>query len=610
MNPFFELMLRAAAIVLVGLSVRLVWWRSSAARRASVLQATLLGVVVLPVAYGLFPRLELPVFEGKTLYVTAEAPDAAANFEEPLAPHPDMRIPWAWGLGTIAVLLYLGAGLVSVLRVRRQSIQTEVPGLRVYLASVPGPMTFGVRRPIVLVPLDFPTWSDAQRSAVLAHESAHIERFDCAWRWLSSLACAVYWCHPLVWWLAGALRADSELAADERAIQSGVPAVDYAEALVAIAQMSNRRSLVSSQGVSFMNPYPLRKRVQHALHHRQNGFTTVGLLTLVASTIAVSGVLATAMPIASQDKVIDVTIEPQHQGSHSKIRAIHGHPTQWKVVAGSGAPSMWKVSAARSGQTKGQPREIWITVDTHSGQNDAFWQEAERMKQMAPIKGESDGEIYEILTSDQAKTLSGPRKIENKRRAKPIRVNFRVVPSQRRSIELRATDAQRTAEHELNTAHLSRVLQYAHQAASEAEKADRAKLLEKTHRVLSQALDAAHAAHKEIDHERIKAEVLKALEASKAAQGLASGDKAKVEIEKAIEELHRTNVTGSVEQARREMEIAAQLKSKIRAADAKTMAQLHKQIETEMAKVHKLHNKIKQELQKKAGNQHSPPHDK
>ena len=64
---------------------------------------------------------------------------------------------------------------------------------------VPGPITFGVLRPVVMMPADADEWPAADVRRAIVHELEHVQRRD----WLILLAarsiCACYWFHPLAW---------------------------------------------------------------------------------------------------------------------------------------------------------------------------------------------------------------------------------------------------------------------------------------------------------------------------------------------------------------------------------------------------------------------------
>jgi beta-lactamase regulating signal transducer with metallopeptidase domain len=106
------------------------------------------------------------------------------------------------------------------------------PVHRVRLLSSPDvsvPVTWGVWRPVILVPESSREWPGDRMQAVLRHELAHVHARDTTVRLAARIACALFWFHPGVWWLAGRFEADAEEAADDRVLLSGVRVSDYAE---------------------------------------------------------------------------------------------------------------------------------------------------------------------------------------------------------------------------------------------------------------------------------------------------------------------------------------------------------------------------------------------
>jgi len=76
------------------------------------------------------------------------------------------------------------------------------------------PATAGWWHPVLLLPDDWQSWNELDRRAVLAHELAHIQRWDYAAGLVARLALALEFYHPLVHWMAGRLQLQQELAAD------------------------------------------------------------------------------------------------------------------------------------------------------------------------------------------------------------------------------------------------------------------------------------------------------------------------------------------------------------------------------------------------------------
>jgi len=74
--------------------------------------------------------------------------------------------------------------------------------------------TIGWLRPVILLPPEWRSWTDAERRAVLAHELAHIRRGDYLTGCLARVGLVLHFYHPLVYWLFGRLQLQQELAAD------------------------------------------------------------------------------------------------------------------------------------------------------------------------------------------------------------------------------------------------------------------------------------------------------------------------------------------------------------------------------------------------------------
>ena len=103
-------------------------------------------------------------------------------------------------------------------------------------ASVPVPMTWGWRRPVVLLPREAASWSRERCLQALRHELSHIERSDWIVQVLARAVCAFYWFHPLAWVAYRGLRLEAERASDDRVLLSGAPSGDYAEQLLDLAR--------------------------------------------------------------------------------------------------------------------------------------------------------------------------------------------------------------------------------------------------------------------------------------------------------------------------------------------------------------------------------------
>jgi beta-lactamase regulating signal transducer with metallopeptidase domain len=156
----------------------------------------------------------------------------------------------AWALGAAFVLGRYALGILQTFRWERRgrpvvAAQEETDQLRSVLditrsvrvlesADVNVPMTSGLFRPVLFVPMGFGSWANERRHVVLLHELAHVKRLDWLALFLAQPAVAIYWFHPLAHALLGRLRDDAERASDDLVLDYGTRPSDYAAHLVAL----------------------------------------------------------------------------------------------------------------------------------------------------------------------------------------------------------------------------------------------------------------------------------------------------------------------------------------------------------------------------------------
>jgi len=84
---------------------------------------------------------------------------------------------------------------------------------------VKGPITLGIIKPIVLVPVGFLTaLPQDQIEAILLHELAHIRRYDFAFNLVQNAIKAVFFYHPAIHYISRCIDTDREQACDDLAV--------------------------------------------------------------------------------------------------------------------------------------------------------------------------------------------------------------------------------------------------------------------------------------------------------------------------------------------------------------------------------------------------------
>lgn len=115
--------------------------------------------------------------------------------------------------------------------------------------SIDAPLTYGLFRPVILMPRGT-DWEDTNKlQYILLHEYLHIRRFDILIKLIATAALCVHWFNPLVWVMVLLLNRDLELSCDESVVRRfGVGSrAAYAHILVSMeAQKSGLMPLYNS----------------------------------------------------------------------------------------------------------------------------------------------------------------------------------------------------------------------------------------------------------------------------------------------------------------------------------------------------------------------------
>lgn len=147
------------------------------------------------------------------------------------------------------------------------------------------PMTWGWRRPIVLLPAQAEVWPVERLELVLRHELAHVCRQDYLTQSMATLACALQWFNPLVWYAASRMRAERELACDDLVLSSGARPSTYAGHLLDIALQFRSRPVSASLPMARPGELEQRLRAVVAEHRKRGGVPRPFTLTVAAMVI-------------------------------------------------------------------------------------------------------------------------------------------------------------------------------------------------------------------------------------------------------------------------------------------------------------------------------------
>jgi len=117
------------------------------------------------------------------------------------------------------------------------------------------PTVIGWLRPVILLPASALTGLSAEQlEALLAHELAHIRRYDYLVNLLQTTIETLFFYHPAVWWVSTQVRQEREHCCDDLAVAACGDVLTYARALTALEQLrgSEPQLAVAASGGSLL----------------------------------------------------------------------------------------------------------------------------------------------------------------------------------------------------------------------------------------------------------------------------------------------------------------------------------------------------------------------
>lgn len=198
---------------------------------------------------------------------------------------------WFWGFLTNAL------SWIRRWRQIRSALRAALPlhlNIPIRVMSSPArlePGAFGILRPVLLLPDGITDrLTPGQLDAVLAHELCHVRRRDNLGAAIHMFVEALFWFHPLVWWIEHRLVEERERACDEEVLRAAADPEVYAEGLLSVCKFYLESPLACVSGVTGSN---LRKRIEEIMTDRVAHNLNFGKKLLLTT----AGVAAVAVPI-------------------------------------------------------------------------------------------------------------------------------------------------------------------------------------------------------------------------------------------------------------------------------------------------------------------------
>ena len=354
LQSMFELVVRATILLSAALALAWLTRKGPARVRHLLWTMTFALLLIMPVISFMAPSWEVPVIPSVVSVAPAvvsavPAPvDGAANrsitrpapapalpeagptrvpVRAPAPPKRSIPLPFLfWGVGCAAALGSLTMSGLRFARLVRSATPLRDPArLRQVEAvrqrlGIPGdvrvvlnpaattPMTGGLRRPVVLLPMSATLWTRERWTVVLAHEMIHVRRRDVLRQLMVRVGLALYWFHPFSWVAAWLAATASEEACDEEVLAFGTRPSRYATHLLSLAGGMRAHRPVLSLPMAQRSHSQLERRIAAILNPDRphpSSMATAIVVTAIGA-VGVSAAVADPVKTAQQDTVTAV----------------------------------------------------------------------------------------------------------------------------------------------------------------------------------------------------------------------------------------------------------------------------------------------------------------
>lgn len=231
-----EMSISGAAMIIVFTLIRAVFLHKLPKKSFVLMWEIVIIRLLLPVkipsitsAFTLTEKLLTP----GTIHTNTAAPDAAYvnGYPEAVPERAMLDVSvWetAWLVGTVIIAaVFIGLYILSFRKYRfAERVNIALPeGIRIrrrveirLCGGITSPLTYGIVKPVILLPETFDLSDSRRLDCVLTHEMYHIRRFDIIRKIAVIIAVCVHWFDPLVWIMFVLFNRDIELVCDEAVI--------------------------------------------------------------------------------------------------------------------------------------------------------------------------------------------------------------------------------------------------------------------------------------------------------------------------------------------------------------------------------------------------------
>ena len=212
-----------------------------------------------------------------------------------------------WLAGSLLLAAYFTISYLRSLQKFRMSLPDNTPYVQRWLSEhritrplevrssdlISSPLTYGILRPVILLPKKIDRSDETALQYVLAHEYIHIRRFDAITKILFAATLCVHWFNPLVWVMYVLANRDVELSCDGCVLRmlGEKEKSAYARALI---RMEERKSGMSAL-YSHFSKNAITERIEAIMKFKKTSIAACALALVV--TVGAT----TAFAVSSSD---------------------------------------------------------------------------------------------------------------------------------------------------------------------------------------------------------------------------------------------------------------------------------------------------------------------
>lgn len=270
---FINILLKSSTILLLVFFINFLLKSYSAAARHLIWAVTFIGLFCLPFIIKYVPVMEFSLSEIELTLISEVQLESLNQNAQALS---ESIGTWSGIIQTsyffivFAIFSYTVLGVIRIHLLtrsaqpieseeRRKELQIILDGEGLFSEisilesdSIVSPVSWGFRKPVILLPIQARDWTIEKIRNVFIHEVCHIQRHDWLCHLSGRMVSAMYWCNPLIWIASRKLGEEAERACDDAVVLYGRSQHQYATDLLTIARQvkSNRQRHLLAEAIA------------------------------------------------------------------------------------------------------------------------------------------------------------------------------------------------------------------------------------------------------------------------------------------------------------------------------------------------------------------------